>query len=214
MSIYLPLYPILSPTFSLSLSSHWAFHTITSFSILLRPSLSSLFLTTVFSLSGLGFSTTAPPPLLLHPLFPPPLMAPSWYSGLINCVYTAVNSYRCLAPANWSSGPQAPLMLPHARNADTHTGGILRLILAAWFHQVNYLYAVSLVPFSLSLSPLLPMFLLHLFFLLHSFLLLLLRPLCSDSPSRIRRFVTFHFRKHYAEAPSRKVTTIIVIVTR
>lgn len=40
----------------------------------------------------------------------PALCRPPWYSGLINCVYTAVNSYRCLAPANWSSsrGPPAP----------------------------------------------------------------------------------------------------------
>lgn len=50
-----------------------------------------------------------------------PLAAPPWYSSLINCVYTAVNSYRCLAPANWSSGP-SPLVPPHARNADTRRG--------------------------------------------------------------------------------------------
>lgn len=47
--------------------------------------------------------------------------APPWYSSLINCVYTAVNSYRCLAPANWSSSP-SPLVPPHARNADTRRG--------------------------------------------------------------------------------------------
>ena len=35
-----------------------------------------------------------------HPSRPPLLHRR--YSGLINCVYTAANSYRCLAPANWS----------------------------------------------------------------------------------------------------------------
>lgn len=52
-----------------------------------------LFLPPLFSYSSLSaVSAISPASLLLRPR----------YSGLINCVYTAVNSYRCLAPANWS----------------------------------------------------------------------------------------------------------------
>lgn len=51
-----------------------------------------------------------------------PLAAPPWYSSLINCVYTAVNSYRCLAPANWSLGPESSRA--STRPQRRHTPGV------------------------------------------------------------------------------------------
>jgi len=71
--------------------------------LLLLSSLSlslSLFLPSVLSFRGVSRGDLP----LSHVLPASPLAAPPWYSSLINCVYTAVNSYRCLAPANWSSG--------------------------------------------------------------------------------------------------------------
>ena len=54
----------------------------------------------------------------------PRLRRSPWYSGLINCVYTAVNSYRCLAPANWSSS--RVLLLHTPATTTTHATGIPR----------------------------------------------------------------------------------------
>ena len=102
------------------------FHLVRSFFLFLRfPAHSLTHSLSLSFASPTHLSVCRSSDLSLCRLSAPALHHPPWYSGLINCVYTAVNSYRCLAPANWSSSRVLLLHTP-ATTTTTHATGIPR----------------------------------------------------------------------------------------